>query len=409
MSILRLMVLLLPSAAPRALVEEVIVDGMVHSVEFARNAPPAELESLAERFAATHGLGHEARDQLISRFADTRAREASAAAARAASPGFRASQDVLLFTRVSKTGSWAMLLLLRALATRNRFTLLEAPPELWNIDPTSEFLGKTIGTSIVLPEGTRASFANEAARAASALADLAVAAVTASVDANRTAVDAPTPAVLIHGLISTDVYGSHLIEQVAAPGARIARVAIVRDPAARALSAHAHVGRERCNGTDAASNNDEEDGITCEQFRMPDACFAAPVCRARLAHLCQWQVRALCPRDARACANAGGARDAVAVEWLRATYGFIGRTENLEASVGALEDRYPRFFAGARGLWQASAPQWGATHRQLASADDVARRRRALVDGSEFLAGTCARERLLYEAVERAFPLPNAA
>jgi hypothetical protein len=94
---------------------------------------------------------------------------------------------------------------------------------------------------------------------------------------------------------------------------------------------------------------------------------------------------------------------------LRATYGFIGRTENLEASIGALEDRYPRFFAGARGLWQASAPQWGATHRQLASADDVARRRRALVDGSEFLAGTCARERLLYEAVERAFPLPNAA
>ena len=166
MSILRLMMLLLPSAAPRALVEEVIVDGMVHSVEFARNAPPAELESLAERFAATHGLGHEARDQLISRLADTRAREASAAAARAASPGFRASQDVLLFTRVSKTGSWAMLLLLRALATRNRFTLLEAPPELWNIDPTSEFLGKTIGTSIVLPEGTRASFANEAARAA---------------------------------------------------------------------------------------------------------------------------------------------------------------------------------------------------------------------------------------------------
>ena len=266
MSILRLMMLLLPSAAPRVLVEEVIVDGMVHSVEFARNAPPAELESLAERFAATHRLGHEARDQLISRLADTRAREVSAAAARAASPGFRASRDVLLFTRVSKTGSWAMLLLLRALATRNRFTLLEAPPELWNIDPTSEFLGKTIGTSIVLPEGTRASFANEAARAASALADLAVAAVTANVDANRTAVDAPTPAVLIHGLISTDVYGSHLIEQVAAPGARIARVAIVRDPAARALSAHAHVGRERCNGTDAASNNDEEDGITCEQF-----------------------------------------------------------------------------------------------------------------------------------------------
>ena len=113
MSILRLMVLLLPSAAPRALVEEVIVDGMVHSFEFASNAPPAELESLAERFAATHGLGDEARDQLISRFADTRAREASAAAARAASPGFRASQDVLLFTRVSKTGSWAMLLLLR--------------------------------------------------------------------------------------------------------------------------------------------------------------------------------------------------------------------------------------------------------------------------------------------------------
>ena len=42
MSILRLMMLLLPSAAPRALVEEVIVDGMVHSFEFARNAPPAE-------------------------------------------------------------------------------------------------------------------------------------------------------------------------------------------------------------------------------------------------------------------------------------------------------------------------------------------------------------------------------
>ena len=82
MSILRLMMLLLPSAAPRVLVEEVIVDGMVHSVEFARNAPPAELESLAERFAATHRLGHEARDQLISRLADTRAREASAAAAR---------------------------------------------------------------------------------------------------------------------------------------------------------------------------------------------------------------------------------------------------------------------------------------------------------------------------------------
>ena len=74
MSILRLMMLLLPSAAPRALVEEVIVDGMVRSFEFARNAPPAELESLAERFAATHGLGHEARDQLISRLADTRAR-----------------------------------------------------------------------------------------------------------------------------------------------------------------------------------------------------------------------------------------------------------------------------------------------------------------------------------------------
>ena len=55
MSILRLMVLLLPSAAPRALVEEVIVDGMVHSFEFASNAPPAELESLAERFSATTG------------------------------------------------------------------------------------------------------------------------------------------------------------------------------------------------------------------------------------------------------------------------------------------------------------------------------------------------------------------
>ena len=100
----------------------------------------------------------------------------------------------------------------------------------------------------------------------------------------------PNCAVLIHGAISLRAFDPK-------PNTRVDRIALVREPISRAISAYTHLRRHyQPNETQSADVSQ----LSLPAFPL-DACVKNRVCKQQLARHCRTQLDALCGSDAEAC------------------------------------------------------------------------------------------------------------